>query len=154
MCIIVNKMDWGKKKARRWPTLSKKVQSLCAAPLGQVPGPGNTGSTPGGAGSGRIPCPRAAPAAAAVCRSNAGPRITLAPGSGPGPAAAPPRGCRRTLPTEKELGKERLRFNPDSSGPPSPYSPSFTEIEGTHVPISHLLEGSCGVCADRLNAEL
>lgn len=37
---------------------------------------------------------------------------------------------------------------------PSPYSPCFIKIEGTHVPISHLLEGSCGVCADGLNAEL
>lgn len=43
-----------------------------------------------------------------------------------------------------------LHFNPHSSDLLSPSSPSLTKIERTHVPISHLLEGSCGVCADSL----
>ena len=94
-------------------------------------------------GGGRLPMQRRAP---------------NRPGSGerppPGLAAVLLRFCWRALPAGRDLGKERLRFNPGSSGPPSPYSPSFIKIERTHVPISHLLEGSCGVCADSLNAEL
>lgn len=160
MCIIVNKMDWEKRKKMAYGI--GKVQTLCTALLVRVPRRGNTRSAlqpteeralgtssrrPSHEGSsrssGRLPTQRRT-------QNNSG------PGERPPPALAAvlPCFCRRTLQTEKDLGKERLRFNPDSSGPPSPYSPSFIKIERTHVPISHLLEGSCGVCADSLNTEL
>ena len=41
-------------------------------------------------------------------------------------------------------------FKPRKLSPPSPCSPSLIKIEGTHVPISHLLEGCCGVYASSL----
>lgn len=70
----------------------------------------------------------------------------------PGPTPpSPPHHPHPLLQALLPLGRRRLCFSPGSSGPPSP---CFTKIERTHVPISHLLEGSWGVCADSHKAEL
>lgn len=150
MCIIVNKMDWEKRKKMAYAI--EKVQTLrcTASPSPEIwkhpqhPQPTDTSWHEGSSrSSGPLPM---------QCRTqdNSGPGERCPPGL----AAVLARFCQRTLRTEKDLGKEQPRFNPDSSGPPSPYSPSFIKIERTHVPISHLLQGSCGVCADSLNAEI
>lgn len=69
-----------------------------------------------------------------------------------GRSGALPRSCHSLLlsfPTAAHPLKREIS-NPTSSTPPFPYSPSLIKIERTHVPISHLLEGCCGVYASSL----
>lgn len=86
MCIIVNKMDWEKRKKMAYTT--EKVQTLrCAA----SPSP-ETWKHPQPPRRSRLwtrPGARAAPAAAALCRRSAGPGITLAQESGARPGWQP-----------------------------------------------------------------
>lgn len=48
------------------------------------------------------------------------------------------------------LSPAKRDFKPHKLSPLSPCSPSLIKIERTHVPISHLLEGCCGVYASSL----
>lgn len=83
------------------------------------------------------------------------PCTTTAPGRGSAEQPqAPSHRPHPLLQALLPLGTSRRWLSPASAGPSSPPSPHFTKIERTHVPISHLLEGSWGVCADSHKAEL
>lgn len=55
-----------------------------------------------------------------------------------------------TVTSDSSLPPAKRDFKPHKLSPPSPCSPSLIKIERTHVPISRLLEGSCGVYASSL----
>lgn len=55
-----------------------------------------------------------------------------------------------TIIPDGSTSPEERDFKPHKLSPPSPFSPSLIKIEGTHVPISYLLEGCCGVYASSL----
>lgn len=140
----MNKTDWRRRK--KMAHAIGKVQCLhhTACPSTETreqPQPSEELGT-----SSRSPRTRAAPAAAAGGRCSAGPRRARAGGPGPG---------WQLSSADRERPRDRAATS-ESPGlrPCSPDSPGSTEIERTHVPISHSLEGSCGACADSLNAEI
>ena len=55
-----------------------------------------------------------------------------------------------TIIPDSRRSPEKRDRKPHKLSPPSPCSPSLIKIERTHVPISHLLEGCCGVYASSL----
>lgn len=55
-----------------------------------------------------------------------------------------------TIIPDSSTSPEKRDFKPHKLSPPFPCSPSLIKIERTHVPISHLLEGCCGVYASSL----
>lgn len=116
MGIIVNKMDQ-EKKERKWPTLSKKFRLSTLRRLAEYRELGTPAAPRGPRRSGvrahplASPRTRAAPAAAAVCRCDAGPRITLAQGKGPRPGWQP--SCRVSangLGRQKETREREATF--------------------------------------------
>lgn len=55
-----------------------------------------------------------------------------------------------TIIPDSRRSAEKRDLQPHKLSPPSPCSPRLIKIERTHVPISHLLEGCCGVYASSL----
>lgn len=115
--------------------MSRTKFGLCAARLSagscRDPGQAQCGEWAGGLSQ---PCTTTAPGRGSGERPQA-PSCHLHPSA----AGSAPSGQKETVGQSRRL---------------QPSFPHVTKLERTHVPISHLLEGSWGVCADSHKAEL